>query len=102
MKHLLKNLIKGLLVIVLFTGSTIALTSAGVKTVSEANATTCQVTTQQVWNYLTNHGYIVYSVVLISGTNNFACTTQLQGVNYNTTVYTDGISKVVEVISTPM
>src|SRR5471030_2619734 len=99
MKQSFKILIKGLLVIVLFTGSSIALSTGGVKTVNEADAA---ISTQQIWNYLVNHGYIVYSVNSISGTNNFICSTQLQGVNYSTTVYTDGVNKIIEVTNQPI
>ena len=98
MKQSFKILIKGLLVIVLFTGSSIALSTGGVKTVNEADAA---ISTQQVWNYLVNHGYTVYSVNPISGTNNFICSTQLQGINYWTTVYTDGVNKVIQIESVP-
>ena len=98
MKRSFKILIKGLLVVVLFTGSTIALSTAGVKTVSEANAA---VSNQQVYDYLVAHGYIVYSVNPIQGTNNFICQTMTHGANYWTTVYTDG-TKIIGVESVPM
>ena len=98
MKHSFKILIKGLLVIVLFTGVSIALSTNGVKTVSEANAA---VSKQQVYSYLVNLGYTVTSINVIQGTTNFICQTQKQGVNYWTTVNTDG-TKIIGVESVPM
>lgn len=87
MKNLSKTLVKVLFVIVLFTGITAGLSTSGIKTINEANAA---VSKQQVNSYLVNRGYSVYSINAIQGTNNFICQTQLQGVNYWTTVYTDG------------
>ncbi|MGZ4048946.1 MAG: hypothetical protein ACXVPU_15910 [Bacteroidia bacterium] len=98
MKRSFKILIKGLLVIVLFTTGNIVLSGAGVKTVSEANA---NLSCQNVHDYLVAQGYIVYTVNVIQGTTNFAATTQLRGINYNTTVYSDGM-KITEVANVPM
>ena len=59
MKNAAKLVLKGLLVIVLFTGSTIALSTSGVKSVNEAKAA---VSYQQAYQYLVNHGYTVITL----------------------------------------
>lgn len=89
MKNLSKTLVKGLLLITFFTGVTVVLSTSGVKTINEAHAA---VSKQQVYAYLVNRGYTVYTITAIQGTNDFICQTQLQGINYWTTVYTDGTS----------
>lgn len=75
MKKITLNLLKGLLVIVLFTGGSVVLTATGVQTVSEANAKTIgdfngqaarqagpNVTAAAVYQYLQNKGYDVLTV----------------------------------------
>src|SRR4051812_3720486 len=77
MKRSLKALVRGLLVIVLFTGSAITLSTAGVGTVSEANAA---VSTQQVYQYLTSRGYQVLSMAETpeKANEDWICQTSLQ------------------------
>jgi hypothetical protein len=90
MKNTAKLLAKGLLIIVLFTGSTIALSSAGVKTVSEANAA---VSYEYVYQYLVNRGYQVITLNPAGGTyktENWTAHTVRQGTHYTTTVFVSG------------
>ena len=91
MKRSLKNLIKVVSIIVLFTGSSIALSTAGVKTVSEANAA---VSSQAVYNYLVSRGYTVITLNPASEggakTENWIAHTVLNNINYSTTVYVSG------------
>jgi hypothetical protein len=98
MKNLSKTLLKGLFVITLFTGINVGLSTSGVKTINEAHAA---VSKQQVYNYLVNLGYSVSSINTIQGTQNFICQTQLQGINYWTTVYTDG-TNIIGIHDVPM
>lgn len=91
MKNTAKLVLKGLLVIVLFTGSSIALSSIGVKSVNEAKAA---VTYQMAYQYLVNRGYTVVTLDPIAGTKgpNWIAHTIKNGVHYWTTVYTTGDS----------
>ena len=100
MKNTAKLVLKGLLIIVLFTGSSIALSSIGVKSVSEARA---DVSYQQVNQYLVNRGYVVITLNPINNTrgSNWTAHTVLNGVNYTTIVYVSG-SEIVGVDSTPL
>jgi hypothetical protein len=83
MKQISKAVLKGLLVIVLFTGGSIVLSTTGVKTVSEANAATYS----QVYNYLVAHGYQVNSLVPKQGTPyDWTANTLKNGISYITTV----------------
>ena|SRR6218665_304953 len=59
MKQIAKTVLKGLFVVVLFTAGSVALSTTGVKTVSEANAA---VSYNQVYEYLVSHGYTVISI----------------------------------------
>ena len=87
MKQIAKNVLKGLLIIVLFTGGSIVLSTKGVKTISEASA--C-VKAQDVIDYLEALGYHVVSLREIEGTENWSCHTILNGIHYNTTVIVEG------------
>ena len=100
MKHSFKILIKGLFIIVLFTGSTIVLSAAGVKTVNEANAA---VSNQQVNQYLMERGYQVISLAPVTGykTEDWTAQTVLNGVRYNTIVHVSG-TQIVDIGNTPL
>ncbi len=100
MKNTLKVLAKGLLIIVLFTGSTIALSTVGYQTVNEAKAA---VTYQQAYNYLISRGYEVVTLEPVTGskTENWIAHTVKQGVHYWTTVYVSG-NQIVGVNDNPM
>jgi hypothetical protein len=91
MKSSLKVLIKGLLVIVLFTGTSVALSTAGVETVSEARAA---VSYQQVNQYLVNRGYTVITLSPVGSSTNrtedWVSHTVKNNVHYTTTVYVQG------------
>lgn len=58
MKQIAKTVLKGLLVIILFTGGSLVLSTSGVKTVNEAKAATYN----QVYEYLIANGYTVLSL----------------------------------------
>ena len=100
MKNTAKLLLKGLFVIVLFTGSSIALSTTGIKSVSEAKAA---VSYQQVYQYLVNRGYTVVTLNPVdqSKGSNWIAHTILNGVHYWTTVYVSG-DEIASVISVPM
>lgn len=89
MKNTAKFLIKGLLVIVLFTCSSLAFSTVGVKSVSEAKAA---VSYQQVYQYLVNRGYTVITLNPIDQgkSSNWIAHTILNGAHYLTTVYVSG------------
>ena len=89
MKNTAKLVLKGLLVIVLFTGSSIALSTIGVKSVSEAKAA---VSYQMAYQYLVNNGYTVVTLDPIAGTKgpNWIAHTIKNGVHYWTTIHTTG------------
>jgi hypothetical protein len=101
MKTITQKLIKGLLVIVLFTGVSVALSTTGVQTVSEAKAAGAggsavggpagqagQVSASAVYQYLVSKGYTVQSLNQICGSLNWkAYTTGANGVQYTTTIY---------------
>ncbi len=99
MKKITLNLVKGLLVIVLFTGVSVALSTTGVQTVSEAKAGANtgagtgqggygQVSAGTVNQYLVSHGYTVQSLSPICGSNNWrSYTTGANGAQYITTIY---------------
>jgi hypothetical protein len=100
MKTITQKLIKGLLVIVLFTGVSVALSTTGVQTVSEANAAGAGgsaangpagqsgVSSSSVYQYLVSRGYTVQSLSQICGSTNWkAYTIGANGVQYITTVY---------------
>ncbi len=80
MKTITSNLLKGLLVIVLFTGVSVVLSATGVQTVSVANATvngntpkkqTELTSAAKVSDFLSNKGYEVISVKRIGRSNNW-------------------------------
>ena len=89
MKRSFKLLIKGLFIIILFTVGSIALSTTGVKTVSEANAA---VSYQTVYSYLVAHGYMVVTLNPAPGdrTENWLAHTTKNGVHYWSTVYVSG------------
>ena len=100
MKNTAKLVLKGLLIIVLFTGSSIALSSIGVKTVSEAKAA---VSYQQVYQYLVNRGYQIITLNPIDSSkgSNWIARTVLNGVHYSTTVYVSG-DAIIGVVDMPV
>lgn len=88
MKKLSTSLLKGLLVIILFTGTSIVLHTTGVKTVSEAKAA---VSEQEVVDYLEELGYTVVSAAPKPNTiADWICNTILNGHHYSTTVIVQG------------
>lgn len=89
MKRTANFLLKGLLIIVLFTTTAIGLSSIGVNTVSEAKAA---VSYQEVYQYLVNRGYEVITLNPIVGykTENWIAHTILNGRHYMTTIYVQG------------
>jgi hypothetical protein len=100
MKTITQKLIKGLLVIVLFTGVSVALSTTGVQTVSEAKAAgvgsgaangsagQSGVSSSTVYQYLVSRGYTVQSLNQICGSTNWkAYTIGADGMHYITTVY---------------
>jgi hypothetical protein len=84
MKTISSIILKGLLVIVLFTGATIALSTMGARTVSEARA---EVKDFEIQAYLENLGYTVWTTAPIENSEDWICRTTLNGVNYLTTVH---------------
>lgn len=100
MKNTAKLVLKGLLVIVLFTGSSIALSSIGVKSVNEAKAA---VSYQQANQYLVNRGYTVVTLeeTFLRSDENWIAHTIKNGIHYNTTVIVSG-SSIVGVSDSPM
>ncbi len=91
MKSILKLVVKGVLVIVLFAGTSIALSSAGVKSVNEAKAA---VSYQVVYQYLVSRGYEVISLKPINGSkdSDWIAHTVKNQVHYWTTVDVSGNS----------
>jgi hypothetical protein len=84
MKKIAASVLKGLLVIALFTGGTVVLSTAGVKMVNEANAATYN----QVYEYLVTRGYIV--VTLNEGTRacpDWTAHTIKNNIHYTTTIH---------------
>ena len=84
MKRISSILLKGLLVIVLFTSASVVLTTSGVKTLNEAKA--C-ISGQDVYKYLTCQGYEVLNLHQIQGTEDWEAHTILNEVHYLTTVH---------------
>lgn len=77
--------LKGLFIIVLFTGTSIALATNGISTVNSASAA---VTSGTVVLYLESIGYQVFQVVPMYGTNNWiAITSDNNGKYWITKVY---------------
>ena len=84
MKKLTLNVLKGLLVLLFFTSTSIILSTAGVKTVSEVQA---NVTEAQVVDYLEEYGYEVVSAAPKSNSiADWTCHTIMNGKHYWTTV----------------
>ena len=100
MKKVAKLVLKGLLVIVLFTGSSIALSTTGVKSVNEANAASYQ----QVYDYLKLRGYVVITLNPVSPDkgSNWIAHTVLNQVHYWTTVYVSPTGEIVGHTDVPM
>ena len=59
MKQIAKTVLKGLLVVVLFTAGSVALSTTGAQAVNAANAT---VSYNQAYAYLVENGYTVISI----------------------------------------
>lgn len=84
MKHIAKSVLKAFLIIVLFTGGSVVLSSAGLKTVNVANAVTCN----QVYEYLVSRGYTVITLEPKAGTKyDWTARTIKNNVNYCTTIF---------------
>jgi hypothetical protein len=84
MKKIVKGLFKIILVVILFTGGSVILTSSGVSTVNEANAATYN----QVYEYLVSNGYTVVTLSLKEGTKyDWVAKTSKDLIRYTTTVY---------------
>ena len=98
MKQIAKSILKGLLVIVLFTGGSVVLSTAGVKSVSEAKAA---VTGDQVNDYLVGLGYEVLDMKEKAGSEDWECHTYRNGVYYLTTVHVRG-SEIIDHTDVPM
>jgi len=87
MKTVRIRLVKGLFVIVLFTATSMALSTFGVKSVNQAMAAVSQ---QQVNAYLVTEGYTVLASGRKSGTTyDWIAHTVKGGVEYMTTVHCD-------------
>ncbi len=89
MKNTAKLVLKGLLVIVLFTSISISLSTSGVKIVNEAKAA---VSYQQVYQYLVNGGYQVITLNPIVGHkgSSWIAHTIINQVHYSTTIHVSG------------
>lgn len=89
MKNLSKTLLKGLLVITLFTGISTVLSTSGIKTVNEAHAA---VSYQQVYSYLVNNGYTVITLeeTFLRSDENWIAHTVKNGIHYWTTIIVEG------------
>jgi hypothetical protein len=90
MKKLRTTLLKGLLVITLFTGVSVGLSTSGIKALNEAHAS---VSEQQVYSYLVGLGYTVVTLNPKQGTQyDWIAHTILNGVDYWTTVHCNSAS----------
>lgn len=88
MKKLSKSLLKGLLVIVLFTAGSVVLSTTGVKTVNEAQANVCEA---EIVEYLEYCGYQVVSASPKPNTiSDWICETWSDGNHNWTTVHVSG------------
>jgi UDP-N-acetylglucosamine:LPS N-acetylglucosamine transferase len=86
MKQIAKAVLKALLVVILFTGGSVGLSTMGVKTVSEANAATYN----QVYEYLCTNGYVVITLERKDGTKYDWIAHTIRGqVHFATTIYCD-------------
>lgn len=83
------RLVKGLFIIALFTGTAVALSTAGVQTVNQAMAAS----QQQVSTYLTNCGYTIITLDPKPGTKyDWIAHTVKGGFDYMTTIHCDANS----------
>jgi hypothetical protein len=87
MKRIGKTLLKVLLLVVLFTGTSLVLSTTGIKTVSEAKAA---VTDEQVLDYLQQLGYKVVKLKQVNGSDDWIAYTCFNGSYYKTTVHVQG------------
>lgn len=88
MKTLLTNLLRALLVVILFTGTSVVLFTADVETVSEAQA---NVSEAEIVEYLEYCGYQVISADPKPNTiSDWICHTYADGIHNWTTVYVSG------------
>jgi hypothetical protein len=84
MKQIFKTVLKALLVIILFTGGSVALSTIGAKTVNTASAATYN----QVYEYLVANGYTVISLhPQTDGKYDWEAVTIKHDITYNTTIY---------------
>jgi hypothetical protein len=97
MKKVFTNVLKGLLVIILFTGTSVVLFTSDVRTVSEAQAQEGQshsqafVTEAQVIEYLEEYGYEVVSCSPKPNTiGNWVAHTILDGKHYHIVIAVSG------------
>lgn len=98
MKQFVKTALKGLLIIVLFTGGSIALSTMGAKTVNTASAATYN----QVYEYLVARGYTVISLCpQTDGKYDWQAVTIKHDITYNTIIYCTATS-IVTNTDTPM
>lgn len=89
MKQIAKLVVKSLFVIVLFTVGSVAVSTTGAKTVSEANACTYN----QVYEYLLSRGYQVITLEPKAGTKyDWISHTVLNQVHYWTTIHCNATS----------
>ena len=101
MKHIAKSVLKSFLIIVLFTGGSAVLSSAGVKATSTANAATA-VSYNQVYEYLVSKGYTVISLCPSPNTKyDWVAHTVKNQVHYSTTIYCDE-SNIIGQVDVPM
>ena len=86
MKKISKTVAKGLLLLTLSTGISIALSTAGVKTINEAHAAA---TYEQVYTYLVYQGYsvVTLSPVITKKTDDWVAHTTLGGIHFMTTIH---------------
>lgn len=93
MKQIAKSVLKGLLIVVLFTGGSVALSTTGVKTVNEASAATYA----QVYEYLVNNGYTVIDLCQNGYKYNWVAHTIKDSRYYLTTIYCDSSGNIIGV-----
>jgi hypothetical protein len=87
MKLIGKTLLKALLLVVLFTATSVVLSTSGVKTISEARA---GVKGQDVIDYLTGLGYTIIDLKQIEDSDDWVSHTILNGHYYLTIVHVRG------------
>ena len=98
MKQIAKLVLKGLFVIVLFTVGSVAVSTAGVKSVSEANACTYN----QVYEYLLSRGYQVITLEPKVGTKyDWTSQTVLNGEHFTTIIHCTATS-IIDHVDLPM